>query len=162
MNSERYVPISVIAEFKLVRNLTTDRDLIVSVLRESSGVTVDETGTRVKPNISTPRNTIILRDIADAEESVRCGWDPDFAGGRKGVALRAGREWNSELMEISDIFSGEEGRPVKSVRREHGNAWFVTFETEEDALQMLFYIRGKNFKGRPIAGRMKSENILKS
>lgn len=51
---------------------------------------------------------------------------------------------------------------MKNVKPDIGNLWYVTFETEEDALQMLFYIRGKTFKGRPIAGRIKSENILKS
>lgn len=73
MNSELYVPISVIADFKLVRALTTDRDLIVSVLRESTSVTVDETGMRVKPNISIQRNTIILRDIASDATAEVCG-----------------------------------------------------------------------------------------
>lgn len=71
MDSELYVPITLIASFKRVRAWTTDIDLIIQTLKESSAVTVDESGTRVKPNISFERNTVILRDVPECTEEVR-------------------------------------------------------------------------------------------
>lgn len=66
MNPDMFVPIKTIAGFKMVTNLTTDLDLVVNTLRELNSVVVDETGTLVRPNIKTSRNTIILRDIPTA------------------------------------------------------------------------------------------------
>jgi hypothetical protein len=63
MNPEMFVPIKTIAGFKMVMNLTNDLDLVVNTFRELKSVVVDETGTMVRPNIKTSRNTIILRDI---------------------------------------------------------------------------------------------------
>lgn len=70
MDSDLYVPISLIASFKRVREWTTDMDLIVKTLKESPAVTVDESGTKVKPNISLERSTVILRDVPDCTEEV--------------------------------------------------------------------------------------------
>ncbi|KAL1925136.1 uncharacterized protein VTP21DRAFT_19 [Calcarisporiella thermophila] len=134
MDAQMYVSISIIAEFKLVKALTTDLDLIVEVLRESPNVIVDESGEKVRPNFSNQRNTIILRDIPeDATEE-----------------------------EIRSIFETENAKPIKSIKPDISNIWYVTFETEDDTLQMWFAIRDKSFRGNPIASRIKSENILKS
>lgn len=40
--------------------------------------------------------------------------------------------------------------------------WYITFDNEEDTINMLFQLRGKTFKGKPIAGRIKSEAILRN
>ena len=63
MNAEMYVPIKTIENFKMVKTLTEDAELIVKTLRELPSVVVDENGSMVKPNIKAHRNTIILRDI---------------------------------------------------------------------------------------------------
>lgn len=63
MNAERYVPISVIADFKRVKTVTRSMDEIVAALRRSSAVIVDETGTMVKPVPAKPRTTLIIRDL---------------------------------------------------------------------------------------------------
>ncbi|KAF7731724.1 La- protein 4 [Apophysomyces ossiformis] len=133
MDSELYVPIVTIAKFRRVREWTTDIDLIVKTLRESSAVIIDETGTKVKPNISVQRTTIILRDVPETTEQ-----------------------------EISDLLRELDSPPIKNIKKDIGNMWYITFESEEDALKMLFNIRGKSFKGMPIAARMKSEPILRS
>ncbi|ORY05520.1 hypothetical protein K493DRAFT_36985 [Basidiobolus meristosporus CBS 931.73] len=133
MNSELFVPISVVAELEVVKSLTTDMDLLMEVLKESSQLTVDPTGTRVKPNFTVQRNTIVLRDIPP--------------------------EVSEE--EIKGIFSGDGNPAVRSANPDFGNTWFVTFGTEEETLNMLTFIRGRTFQGKPIAGRIKSENILK-
>ncbi|KAF9317303.1 La- protein 4 [Podila horticola] len=107
MNAERYVPISVIADFKRVKTVTRSMDEIVAALRRSSAVIVDETGT----------------------------------------------------MEISDLFEVAKC-PAKEVVKEVGNTWFVEFETPEEALAMLSYIRGKSLRDVPLAGRLKSNTAF--
>jgi hypothetical protein len=73
MDSDQYVPIRIVASFPKVTRLTTDHNLIVSVLKglrrirfnsfvdhlESMQVQVDEVGEKVRP--ASKRCTIILR-----------------------------------------------------------------------------------------------------
>jgi hypothetical protein len=66
MDSEEYVPITLIAGFRRVREQTSDLEYITDLLRSSSAVIVDETGTRVKPNITAQRSTVILRDMPES------------------------------------------------------------------------------------------------
>ncbi|KAF9403398.1 La- protein 4B [Podila epigama] len=127
MDEERYVPISVIAQFKRVQAVTQDLEEIKAALRRSPVVIVDETGTKVKPAPAKPRTTLIIRDLP--------------------------RE------EIVDLFV-EAGCPAKEVTREVGNTWFVEFETADDALSMLSYIRGKRLREVPLAGRLKSNSVF--
>ncbi|OTF83210.1 la-related-like protein, partial [Euroglyphus maynei] len=61
MDDEQYVAISIVANFDKIRRLTNDLDLVVQVLRSSAEVTVDDTGTKVKPN--SKRRVVILRDV---------------------------------------------------------------------------------------------------
>ncbi|KAK9701905.1 hypothetical protein K7432_011513 [Basidiobolus ranarum] len=133
MNSELFVPIAIIADFKLIKAMTTDMNTLVEALKESTQLTVDSTGTKVKPNFTVQRNTIVLRDIP-----------PDVP-----------------QEDIKGIFYGDEKPTIKSANPDFGNTWFITFESEEETLNMLNFIRGKTFQGKPIAGRIKSENILK-
>lgn len=63
MNAERFVSISVIADFKRVKAVTRNMGEIVAALRRSSVVIVDETGTMVKPVPARPRTTLIIRDL---------------------------------------------------------------------------------------------------
>jgi la-related protein 4 len=63
MNSEMYVPIKVIATFKMIKSLTADLDLIVSTLKEMKSVVLDESNTLVRPNLKPHKNVIILREL---------------------------------------------------------------------------------------------------
>ncbi len=89
MNSELFVPIKgtyscniracclplhvVIAGFNLVKALTTDYDAVVAALKSLESVSLDETGTLVRPNWKPHRNMIILREIATSTpEEVMC------------------------------------------------------------------------------------------
>jgi hypothetical protein len=38
--------------------------------------------------------------------------------------------------------------------------WYITLESEDDAVKLLFNVRGKSYKGQQIAARMKSEPVL--
>lgn len=71
MDSDLYVSIATVASFNKVKAWTTDYDTVVRALKSIPAVTVDETNSKVKPNISTQRTTIILRDIdSSATEEV--------------------------------------------------------------------------------------------
>ncbi|KAG0031820.1 La- protein 4 [Podila clonocystis] len=131
MNAERFVPISVIADFKRVKAVTRNMDEIVAAIRRSSVLIVDETGTKVKPVPAKPRTTLIIRDLP----------------------------YETQSKEISDLFEVAKC-PAKKIVKEVGNTWFVEFETPEEALAMLSYIRGRTLRGVPLAGRLKSNTAF--
>ncbi|VDO17825.1 unnamed protein product [Brugia timori] len=66
MDNDQYVPIRIIAGFPKVKRLTSDYNLVVKVLRESSQVQVDEKGQRVRA--VSKRCTIILREIPESTD----------------------------------------------------------------------------------------------
>jgi la-related protein 4 len=63
MNSELFVPISVLSGMNKMKALTTDVDLIMAALKQSQQLVVDEAQRLVRPNFKLQRNTLILRDI---------------------------------------------------------------------------------------------------
>lgn len=66
------------------------------------------------------------------------------------------------MLKIREIFTDEDVAPIKSIRSDVGDTWFVTMDSEEDALTTILALRSKNFEGKPIKARLKSENILRS
>jgi hypothetical protein len=132
MDSDLYVPISIVANFRRVREWTTNINVIVQALRDSPNVIVDESGTKVKPNISVQRNTVILRDVPECTQD-----------------------------EIIELLKELNSPPVQSIKQDIGNMWYFTFESEDDALKLLLGVRGKSFKDQAIAARMKSEPALR-
>lgn len=52
--------------------------------------------------------------------------------------------------------------PIKSIRSDVGDTWFITMDSEDDALSTILALRGKSFEGKVIKARLKSENILRS
>ncbi|CAN0199111.1 unnamed protein product, partial [Ectocarpus sp. 13 AM-2016] len=63
---------------------------------------------------------------------------------------------------IREIFTGDGVAPIKSIRSDVGDTWFVTMESEDDALTTILALRGKTFEGKAIKARLKSENLLRS
>lgn len=63
MDNDQYVSIMVIANFNMVKRLTTDINLITEVLRECPNVQVDDEGLKVRPNHK--RCIVILREISE-------------------------------------------------------------------------------------------------
>lgn len=86
----------------------------------------------IKPNIKSERTTIILREIPSSTK-------PE---------------------EVEAIFDG--CGKVASVRSDVGDTWFVTMNTEAEAVSTLLALRSKTFNGAAIKARLKSENVLKS
>mmetsp|Transcript_12796 Transcript_12796/g.16686 ORF Transcript_12796/g.16686 Transcript_12796/m.16686 type:complete len:781 (-) Transcript_12796:478-2820(-) len=132
MNANMEVPISVIAEFAKVRALTKDPQLIVEAMKDSQVCIVTQEA--IKPNFKTERNTIILREIPSETPADK----------------------------VKEIFKGEGFAPITHIRSDVGDTWFVTMATEAEAVSSVLALRDKQFDGKPIKARLKSENILRS
>ncbi|KAL0079742.1 hypothetical protein J3Q64DRAFT_1824298 [Phycomyces blakesleeanus] len=132
MDNNLYVPIDLIAGFKRVQMWTTDREVIVDILKSSDVVQVDEQSQKVRPALSLQRTTIILRDIPSGTEE----------------------------KEILDFLDSLQSPPVKNIKADLG-MWYIAYETEKNAVEMLKRVRNKIFKGHPVAVRMKSEPMLR-
>lgn len=72
MNNQLYVPVEVIANFKLVKNLTEDLNLIREAMKTSKSVFLDESQTKLRPDFTIPRNTVILREIPSTTDIDVC------------------------------------------------------------------------------------------
>jgi len=133
MDREHYVDVSVIADFKMVKQLTDDGSVILEALKASSKITLDGDGKRMRPTVVNARTTLILRNIPTdtPEDDVR-------------------------------KFVKEAGvGTVVSIRADVGDNWFVTLETEEAAKQALEAVKPLKWEGKSIGCAIKSESLLK-
>uniref|UniRef100_A0A3B4ZQ77 La-related protein 4-like n=1 Tax=Stegastes partitus TaxID=144197 RepID=A0A3B4ZQ77_9TELE len=111
MDSDQFVPIWTIASMEGIKVLTTDMDLILDVLRSSPMVQVDEKGEKVRPNHK--RCIIILREVPET----------------------------TPVEEVESLFKNENCPKVISVEFAHNNNWYITFQSDTDAQQVLLYGR---------------------
>lgn len=142
MDQENYVLISTIANFKLVKRLTNDLQLITSVFKEIPSVEVDSSEQKVRStDPSTHANhrkrcIIILRNVPiDATEE--------------------------EISQLFDQCSPETGHPVEYERVLGSNetdCWYVTFNDEDQAQHAFLYLTRENLsiRGQKILARMKA------
>ncbi|CAF3987484.1 unnamed protein product [Rotaria magnacalcarata] len=141
MDADDYVSIAIIANFKLVKRLTHDLQLIIEVLKEIPSVEVDAEEKKVRSSeekkyrLTRKRCIIILRDVPlDATEA-----------------------------EVSELFLNERC-PVPAVECERvlesgtSDCWYVTFNSEEDAQNAFLYLTRENvsIRGQKVLGRMKA------
>lgn len=134
MNSDFFVPIKTIANFKMIKSLTTDVDLVVNIMKQCKTVELDETATLVRPYLQPTKNTIILREVAP----------------------------NTTEQEVRDLFNHEQCGKIQEIRSEIGDYWYIVFENDQDALKSLEFISGKTFKEAPIKARLKFENTFRN
>eukprot|EP01133_Synstelium_polycarpum_P016750 gene16750-19916_t len=133
MNSEMFVAISTIAGFKALKNLTTDVELIVKSISKSTSVVLDDAKQMIRPAFKLQRNIVILRDIPS----------------------------DTAHEEIRKIFTTAEAA-ITNIRSDIGNTWFITFDTEENALSAHDAIQNAVFNEKPIKARIKSETLLRN
>jgi len=131
MNPNKFVAVDVIANFPKVKNLTTDRDLLVKAMRQSPSLQLDEESKMVRPRLKTERTTLILRDIDGTAD------------------------------EVKGIFDFEGCGKINSIRADVGSTWFVQFESQDDCLKTALALVGKTFKGKPVRAGVKSETLVK-
>lgn len=135
MNTDMWVDVSVLAQFKGLTMMSADVDSIARVMSKSDKVIVSADGKSIKPNIKLERKTLILRDIPS----------------------------DTDVEEVRKIFSHlPEGDAPTELKSELGENWFVTFETEDKCVAAHVSLVGKTFQGKPVRARVKSETILKS
>jgi la-related protein 4 len=132
MDADMWVPINVIAGFKKVGMLTKDADHIARVMSKSPNVVVDLQKNLIKPSWKLQRNTIILREMPA----------------------------DTTAEEIRALFG--EKFAIVDVHSDVGNSWFVSFDTEDTALDAMVWVRNQQFRGNEIKARMKSEHLLKT
>ncbi|GAM28099.1 hypothetical protein SAMD00019534_112750 [Acytostelium subglobosum LB1] len=136
MSPEMYIPISVIAGFNKIKSLTTDIELIIKSISNSSALILDDEKKLVRPAVQmkNPRNVLILRDIplATTEEEIRA-------------------IFNSATQSITNVRYDQVGK-----------MWFITFDTEENALVAHDITQNNTFKNEPIKARIKSETFVRS
>ena len=131
MNEEGYIPIKTIADFKQVKRLTSNLDLILQAMANSSICTINESRDMIKASWKRPaRTTIIIREAGE----------------------------NVTESDIRDLFQGTEFT-INSIRSDVAQTWFVTMDSEEDAKSALLYIIGKTLNGQGIKARLKSETL---
>ncbi|XP_020778879.2 la-related protein 4 isoform X2 [Boleophthalmus pectinirostris] len=132
MDSDQFVPIWTIACMEDIKSLTSDLELIVDILKTSPLVQVDESGEKVRPNYS--RCIIILREVPET----------------------------TPVEEVEALFNNENCPKALSAEFAHNSNWYITFQSDNDALQALKYLREevKVFQGKPIMARIKAINTF--
>uniref|UniRef100_A0AAY5ESL2 HTH La-type RNA-binding domain-containing protein n=1 Tax=Electrophorus electricus TaxID=8005 RepID=A0AAY5ESL2_ELEEL len=109
MDSDQFVPIWTIASMEGIKDLTTDIDLILDVLRSSPMVQVDEKGEKVRPNHK--RCIIILREVPET----------------------------TPVEEVEALFKNDNCPKLISVEFAHNNNWYITFQSDTDAQQVMAF-----------------------
>ncbi|UJR09182.1 hypothetical protein I4U23_013430 [Adineta vaga] len=141
MDAENYVPISMIGNFKLIKRLTNDLQLIIDVLKESPLVEVDSEEKRVRSSDSKihlptrKRCIIILRNVPlDATDNEILG------------------------LFINDLCSVAAIGCERVLESDHSDCWYVTFNSEDDAQNAFLYLTRENIsiRGQKILARMKA------
>ncbi|XP_076459167.1 uncharacterized protein LOC143292601 isoform X2 [Babylonia areolata] len=134
MDDDQYVNITTIANFNQVVKLTRDYDLIVEVLRSSSHVQVDATGTKVRPKYN--RSVLMLREIPQ----------------------------DTPRSEVEAIFQHEKCPKVVSCEFAHNGYWYIRFKTDKDANAAFLFLREYEvkFKDKPVMARIKANSLVRS
>ncbi|KNC47470.1 uncharacterized protein AMSG_02487 [Thecamonas trahens ATCC 50062] len=132
MSSEMFVDVDIIAAFKKVKSLTTDRATLLQAMRASDAVVLSEDETKVKPVFELKRNTIIIRELPEdvTEAQVKAIFDDPAAG------------------------------KVVSVQAEAQNHWYVKFADEDITFSTFMWLRSQKYDGKPIRCRIKTESLL--
>mmetsp|Transcript_8969 Transcript_8969/g.17669 ORF Transcript_8969/g.17669 Transcript_8969/m.17669 type:complete len:721 (-) Transcript_8969:1785-3947(-) len=131
MDSDGFIPVSVIANFRKVSKLTDSEEMIADAIADSTICQLSEDKSKIKTLWKRPaRTTIILREVPE----------------------------DTKEEDIQSLFQDTEFA-VQSVRSEVGQSWFVTMETEEDAKNAVIHLIGKTLHGQAVKARLKSEAI---
>jgi len=125
------VTVNALSRIQVIRNLTSDRELLLEALLESSKFELDPSYSWVTiKKKQRERNVLILREIPT----------------------------DTPVEEIKEIFTGFTDLPeIKSIHSDIGNNWFITFNNQDDCMAAALKLstEGK-FKGDPLKVRVKA------
>ncbi|XP_053385755.1 uncharacterized protein LOC123538119 [Mercenaria mercenaria] len=134
MDADQYVPVATVANLDQIQKLTSETQLIVELLRESTFVQVDEKGEKVRPNHN--RCIVILREIAES----------------------------TPVQDVQALFAGANCPKFVSCEFAHNSNWYVTFDSDSDAQRAYQYLREevRTFLGKPIMARIKAKPLIRT
>jgi la-related protein 4 len=132
MNLDLYVPVKVIAGFKMIRSLSEDLDTILTAMRECKGINLSPDGIMVRPDMRAQKNTLILRDIPS----------------------------NIDSKEIRSLFGDQFGK--LELKSDIGDCWYVNLEDDARTMEALDHLRQQKFRGEVVKARIKTEHTLKT
>jgi len=125
------VAVNALSRIQVIRNLTSDRELLLEALLESSKFELDPSYSWVTiKKKQRERNVLILREIPT----------------------------DTPVEEIKEIFTGFTDLPeIKSIHSDIGNNWFITFNNQDDCMAAALKLstEGK-FKGESLKVRVKA------
>jgi len=182
MDPDAYVPVSLIAQFKRIRQLTGDLDLILSTIRLSSQLQLDPiTNTKVrsigghagglititstKKLIAKPPYDPLKKPIDTAIQTAAVGISaasPQQLQQQRCVLIMREVASGASLEQIKELFLGKEPHcPAADKCESAGNdSWYITFANEEDAQRALQYLKAdvQTFMEKPIRARIKAHS----
>ena len=134
MDATRAVPVTTIASFRKVQQLTADLPTVVAAMYHCSNLIVDSSATCVRPaSISNvQRTTVVLRDVPNEVEEAE-------------VAAIFGR-------------AGCPGAPV-SFYCDAAGEWSCVMENEEVCVDAALWLTSQSLRDQPIKARVKSDAV---
>ncbi|CAJ1461318.1 unnamed protein product [Effrenium voratum] len=135
MNPQMYIPISVLLLHPRLQALAATPEQVVAAAAKSKRLGVDDQKSMVRPVLKSKRNVVILRDLPDDSTE-------------------------AEIMAL--LRSGPYGENVVSVKPEVNNTWFLKFNVDDGAQDVVLWLRSQSFKGKPVNAAIKSEHFLRS
>ena len=172
MDADAYVPVALIAQFKRIKQLTRDLDLIIAIIRESSQLQLDPaTFTKVRSvgghaggliTINTKKlSKSFLQTLNNSGDSAA---DPSGDKQQRCVLIMREVESGATLEQIKELFTGKEPLcPACDQCESAGNdSWYIMFSSEEQAQRALQYLKGEVqiFLGKPIRARIKAHTTI--
>lgn len=135
MNPQMYIPIAVLLVHHRLQALGATHDQVAAAAAKSKRLGVDDQRTMVRPVLKSKRNVVILRDLPEGTTE-------------------------EEIMQL--LTSGPYAENVVSVKPEVNNTWFVKFNVDDGAQDVVLWLRSQSFKGKPLNAAIKSEHFLRS
>lgn len=174
MDHEAYVPVSLIAQFKRIKQLTNDYELILETIRSSSQLQLDPmTQSKVRSigghqggliTITSTKKIMGTKPVYLQSTEPLKSSDPVAASNQQQRCVIIMREVASAatLDQIKELFCDKEPAcpPADSCESAGNDSWYITFSNEDDAQRALAYLKAEVqvFMEKPIRARIKAHS----
>lgn len=162
MDQEAYVPVALISQFKRIKQLTNDMDLITSVIQHSSQLQLD------------PLTSLKVRSIGGLNgglitiptKKLNIKKQPDLAitnnSTQRCVIIMREVSPSAQLDQIKSLFVDKEPScpPCDQCESAGNDSWYITFSNEDNAQRALQYLKVnvQTFLDKPIRARIKAHS----
>jgi len=166
MDQDNYVPIAVIAQFKRIKQLTNDTDLICFVIRQSTQLQLDSTNTKVRSIGGSAGGLITITNSFTKKPNKTTFNTIEQSNLQQQRSVLILREVASEatLEQVKDLFTNKEPNcpPCHQCESAGNDSWYVTFNNEEEAQKALQYLKIEiqTFLDKPIRARIKAHTMM--